>query len=655
MKVKMKMRTKILTLFLLTLFGVLVVLLLLVSNQSKSAVQNTVVNTSQIVMKTASSLVSEKMDWYMVTMKDLAAQDAFTGTEIDAEEAQKAMDSCAKRNGFDRVGYTDENGINQNGLDFSEREYFSRAKSSMEPVVSEIYASKADANKMSVLFAAPIIKQNGDFGGIVYCASDCQLLSDLLADVTIGDSSYAFMLDSTGTVIAATNYDWVTSSCNFIEGKNTTSIFNTAVMAGVSESMLNGVSGSDTYSVGKNTFFSVFAPVDKNGWSICVSGNVADFMSSYYTGIQHIFYIMIVLFVIISIYVCILGNRMSKPIIKSTDRMVLLAEGDLHSEVPNIKNLDETYLLQKSIASTIHVLNQMISEISDILGKMAQGDFTVQVHTEFIGDLKPLKSALERILTELRKLMGEIGSTSKQVLFGAQNVAQLSESLASTVSEQTSIMENIRVNVEDVSQSADINAKNAGEAASVTSQAMQYVEEGNQYMDELIQAMMQMEESSQAIEKINKTVSDIAFQTNILALNASVEAARAGSAGKGFAVVAEEVKSLAEKSAVASQDASELIQNTVSAIKNSMEVAQKTSSSMHQVVEHTKQVDGHIGKIVTMSEEQLEKLDQIQRSINEIADALTSTAASSEESAATAEELNSQAQALENMIQKFRV
>ena len=656
MKVKMNIRTKILTLFLATLLGVLVVLMLLVSSQSKSSVQEAVVETAQIVMKTASSLMSEELDSYLIAMKDLAAEEAFTGNQIDTEEAQKAIEACAERNGLDRVGYTDAKGINQKGLDFSEREYFLRAKESLKPVVSEVYASQTDNGAMSVLFAAPIIKENGSFGGIVYCASSCELLSDLLSQVSIGSSSYTFMLDSNGTVIAANQYDWVTNYCNFLTGNNTTGIFDTSVMANVSNSMVNGISGYDIFEAGDDTFFSVFAPVDiENGWSVCVSGNIEDFMTSYYSGIKNIFVVMVILFIVICIYVGYLGARMSKPILKSTDRMMLLAEGDLHSEVPNIKTLDETYILQKSIASTIAILNQMISEVGDILGKMAEGDFTTKIESEFIGDLLPLKNALNKILHELRKLLREIGATSNQVLFGAQNVAQLSESLASTVTEQTSIMENIRENVEDISNGADVNAKSANEAATVASQAMIFVEEGSQYMEELIEAMIKMEESSQAIEKINKTVSDIAFQTNILALNASVEAARAGTAGKGFAVVAEEVKSLAEKSAVASQDASELIQDTVSAIKNSMEVAQKTSASMQQVVEQTKQVDGHIGKIANMSQEQLDKLDQIQKSINEIADALSSTAASSQESAATAEELNAQATALEKMIQKFRV
>lgn len=655
MKLRFNIRAKILTLFLATLAGILIVLLVMVSGETKNAVQNSVINTSQISVNTASSLMNAKLDSYIIAMQELAANGVFMKEEVDRDLAERVMDACAKRHNLSRVGYADENGINMDGLDFSDREYFIRLKETKAPVVSEIYDSKSEKGQMSVLFAAPITDEDGCFGGMVYCASDCHLLSELIAEIQIGVSSQCFIIDKEGTVIAATNYDWVTTKCNFLNGNNTSEL-PTQQLQPVCMRMIAGESGSDSMKVGKDRYFSVFQPLgNANGWSICVSGNAEDFMSGYYSGINRITGVMIGLFVLISIYITFMGNRLAKPIIKSTARMELLSEGDLRSEVPNIKTLDETYILQKSIAATVDILNKMIGEISDILDAMADGDFTVKVQNDFKGDLLPLKDSLNKILHELRRLLREIGSTSNQVLFGAQNVAQLSESLASTVTEQTAIMENIRENVGEISDSADINARSAEEAANVTAKAMVSVEEGNRYMNELIDAMVKMEESSQAIEKINKTVSDIAFQTNILALNASVEAARAGTAGKGFAVVAEEVKSLAEKSAVASQDASELIQDTVNAIENSMEVARKTSESMREVVEQTKQVDGHVDKIANMSQEQLNKLDQIKKSINEIADALTSTAASSQESAATAQELNSQATSLEQMIQKFRV
>lgn len=653
---KFNIRARILVLFLLTLFFTVSVVLAVTCVQSRYSVRDAVVETAQTSLVNAEKRMVTTMDTYLNVMQELASNSAFTGNEIDDTTAQRLIEECASRNGYDRVGYTNASGINYAGLDFSEREYFIRCRDTLEPVVSEIYASQTAEGEMSILFAAPIIKTNGSFGGIVYCAANASLLSDIIADITIGDSSTVFVLDSEGTIIASPEYDLVTSYCNFLTGNNTSEQFETETMAATSQKMIQGESGYETHASGLKTLFSVYTPVElDNGWSICVCGDLDDFLESYNKNLRILLFISLLLFIAAGLDAAFFSTKISKPIVMSTNRMVQLSEGDLHSETPSLKRTDESKVLMDSIAHTITILNTMISEISNSLSGMSNGDFTVQIKGDFKGDLLPIKTSLNQILAELREVLKEIKSSSSQVHFGSKNVAQLSESLASTVTEQTALMDGIRENVLTISSHANENAKNANNAANLAASAMQSVSEGNQSMNELIEAMQQMEKSSQAIEQINKTVSDIAFQTNILALNASVEAARAGAAGKGFAVVAEEVKALAEKSATASEDASELIEKTVESIQSGMEIAKKTSMSMDEVVTRTQEVDEHIAQIATMSQEQMDNLEQITISIKEFADALTSTAASSEESSATAEQLNAQADLLEDLVSRFKI
>jgi methyl-accepting chemotaxis protein len=347
------------------------------------------------------------------------------------------------------------------------------------------------------------------------------------------------------------------------------------------------------------------------------------------------------------------SNAIAGPITKLTKRVEQLSEGDLRSPVPEIRSRDEIYRLTIALKNTIASLNLYIGDIDGVLSNMARKNIAVTSDIEYIGDFKPLKSSMEQIIDGLNEVISQIKASAQQVFSGAEQVASGSQALASGSTEQASAVEEVFATLSSVSEETRQTAENAEEARRITQETAVFVEEGNQRMHEMITSMENIYDASNEIRKIIKTIEDIAFQTNILALNASVEAARAGTAGKGFAVVAGEVKNLATKSSEAAKNTAGLINKAISAVEGGNQIAKATADSLAGIVQKTETAGVLIENISQKAVSQSAAIEQVTEAVKQISSVVQSNSATTEESAAASEELSGQVHILNGLVSEF--
>lgn len=298
----------------------------------------------------------------------------------------------------------------------------------------------------------------------------------------------------------------------------------------------------------------------------------------------------------------------------------------------------------------------MISNIRNnatIACEIAKGDLSIEINEKSDEDILGL--ALKKLVEDNNMVLSNIKESSIQLTAGASQVASASQALAQGSTEQASAIEQITASMEDIAKKTNDNASQATMADKLICDVKVGAESGNKQMNQMIDAMEDINKSSHSISKVIKVIDDIAFQTNILALNATVEAARAGVHGKGFAVVAEEVKNLAEKSATAANETAELIQTSIEKVESGAKLAEKTAEALTLIVEAVEKAVALIDDIAMSSNEQAIGISQIKQAIMQVSEVVQNNSATSEECASASEELSNQSQSLRDLIANFKL
>lgn len=527
------------------------------------------------------------------------------------------------------------------------REMFSYLEETQNLVIDDTALGKQG---LEIAIGAPIFSQGEEAKVMYYLVGSYKydLLNDVMSSINVSSNSTAFIINEDGTIMAHQDVGRVEKAQSVTETLGTGPQVEQLV-----QNMISGQTDVVQLGSGASQRMVSYAPVRGTHWSLAIMVPRNDFMGPANQAILTAIFITIGLLAIAVIFTIHLANRIQKPLGRVTQRIGMLAEGDLHSQTVTENTKDEIATLSTSLDHTVQSINHYTTEISRVMEELSQSNLNVSVEGEFHGDFISMRDSLNQIIDFLNQIMrslqnasGQVSSTSHMVLTNATHVQQSSESQSASLSSLHQETQVIGTNILEINQQTiRVNE--------LIAQAVQRLADGEAQMQNMLEAMKEINTNSEEITKINKFLEDIAFQTNILALNAAVEAARAGVAGKGFAVVADEVRSLASKSGESSQRTTVMIENSQKSIEEGTAYATQTAGSLNEVMNIVQDISHITDQLTIAVEAQKTSLDTITTSIDNVNELAKENLNSSLNSAQASKTLTEQADSMQSMAGRF--
>ncbi len=304
--------------------------------------------------------------------------------------------------------------------------------------------------------------------------------------------------------------------------------------------------------------------------------------------------------------------------------------------------------------SVVIPLREAVEVAKAVAAGDLRGDIKVRSRDE-VGELmQAFKDMTQGLNQRVVHVTEEVGRVSRSIVDSANQLSQGNETLAARTEAQASSVEETVASIEEVSAAAKQNAEHAQQGKDAAEEVSRIFRRGNEVVSQLTDTMAQINVSSKRVAEFTALIDGIAFQTNILALNASVEAARAGDLGRGFSVVASEVRNLAQRSAAAAKEIKTLVSDSVGKADSGSILAKEARQAMEASVEAVDRVAALMLEIASASREQSDGVEQINQAMAQIDQGTQQNAALMEEASATTEILGESATHLVELTTVFK-
>ena len=348
-----------------------------------------------------------------------------------------------------------------------------------------------------------------------------------------------------------------------------------------------------------------------------------------------------------------------------------------------VSSIINLIILVLGIVWVIMYARVLVKDIKAVQVSIDNADLNTQFNTTREDEMGQLQNSFDRFVGSIRDTLIRVSETATSVASASAQISSSTEEMAAGSQEQTTQSEEIARAVEQMAKSIAVNSENAGEAAHTAEKAKGAAEQGGKVVLDTVNEMKQIanvvRESAGTIQNLGKSsdqigeiigvIEHIADQTNLLALNAAIEAARAGEQGRGFAVVADEVRKLAEQTTKATKQIAGMIQqiqsdshgavrtmaNATKQVDAGIVLADHAGVSLQEIVEISQKVTHMVSQIAVANEEQSSTSEQISKNMEAIASVTQQTASGTQQIARAAEDLNRLTETLQSLVNQFKL
>ncbi len=530
----------------------------------------------------------------------------------------------------------------------SDREYFQKSIKG-DFFITDPYIDRLTGD-LVLSISVPVYDENNNINGIMLADYDGFLLSGSIKNIVIGETGNSCILGKTGNTIAHTDAEAVENQQNIIEmSKRTPELASFAGFLGDALNSKSTITGFYDYE--GMTYIASATKMKSTGWSVIIRAPIEEFMGTIKKYHKHFYLAGAIILLGALIILFALSSAMVKPLVRieSALRNIAEGDGDLTVRLP-VKGNDETTAISQYFNETIEKIdNSMQSVLNATEGLRGTGQTLSSNMTETAGSIGQISANIDGVKSQVADHSSSVTETAATMEEIIRTIGQLKKNIedqAASVAESSASIEEMVTNITSIAKMLE----NSDQIVQDLNSKATVAKEGS---DSVNREVAQIAEKSEGLLEASIIIENIANQTNLLAMNAAIEAAHAGEAGKGFAVVADEIRKLAEEAGLQGKNIASTIKETTDIIKTITDFGADAGAAIEDVFDLVGQTLNQIKSIVNAMHEQEKGSREVLTALKDINSITNEVQEGSEEMLNGGQQVASEMRNLDEMTQKI--